>query len=84
MVGLGACRGQQHCARGLGAGDECLAVIERLRGELSRMIDAHECRAGAAIGLRQRLGPELRSGKGSGGPGRREHRAQRAVEGGYG
>src|SRR5215469_13660198 len=55
MVRLRACRRQQHFARRIGAGDERLTVIERLRGELSGMVDAHECCARATLRFGQGL-----------------------------
>src|SRR5215469_2384027 len=69
MVRLRARRRQQHRTRALRAGDQRLAVVERLRGELSGMIDAHERSARAPVGLGKRLsGLGVRGGEGSGGP----------------
>src|ERR1700681_1870614 len=50
VIGFRARRGHQHVARRRGTGDEGLAVIERLRGQLTGVADAHERRAGTPLG----------------------------------
>ena len=83
MVGFRARRGQQHFPSRLGAGDECLPVVQRLRRELTGVIDAHERSARTTVGLGQWLnGLGVLMGDGSAGPGRRENRTQSAVKGG--
>ena len=58
-------------------------MIERLRGELPGVVHTHEGSTRAPVGLGKRLDARLlRSGDGSGGPGRRENRTQGAVKGG--
>jgi len=58
-------------------------VVEGLRGELSGMVNAHERSTRAPVGLGKWLrGLGVHGGDGSGGPCRRENRAQGAVKGG--
>ena len=58
-------------------------MVEGLRGELSGMVNAHERSTRAPVGLGKWLrGLGVHGGDGSGGPCRRENRAQGAVKGG--
>ena len=83
MVRLRARRRQEHRARGLRAGDERLAVVERLRGELPGVVDTHERGTRAPVSFGERFsGLLVRDGDRSGGLGRRENRTQGAVKGG--
>jgi hypothetical protein len=83
MVRLGAGGRQEHRARGFSAGDERLAVVERLRGEFPGVVDTHECGTPAPVGFGKRFRELfIQRGDRSGGLGRRENRAQGAVKGG--
>jgi len=83
MVRLRARGRQQHGTRRFRVRDERLAVVERLRGELPGMVDAHERGTRAAVGFGKRFTCLFAwRGDRSGGLGRRENRAQGAVNGG--
>jgi len=81
VVRFGAGGRQEHRARGFRAGDERLAVVERLRSELPGVVDTHECGTRAPVGFGKRLrGRFIQVGHRPGGLGRRENRTQGAVK----
>ena len=83
MVRLRARGRQEHRARGFRSGDERLAVVQRLRGELPGMVDTHECGTRAPVGFGKWFcGLFVQGGDRPGGLGRRENRTQGAVKGG--
>ena len=85
VIGFGARRGHQHVARRGGAGDESLTVIQRLRGQLTGVVDAHERRAGTPFRSRQGVERLVRTARdGPGCPGRRKDGSQSTVKGGDG
>ena len=77
-------------ARGVGeqlagfgrASEQRLAVIERLRGDLAGVVDAHERRAAAAFVARQPGLGEVRGRRGAGGGWRRADRPKALIYGG--
>ena len=84
MVSLLARRIEQQLARRRVAGEGRLAVIERLRGDLAAVIDAHQGRRLAPLrGVERRLG-QRRARVLSGGGGRSEHGFQGPIEGDQG
>src|SRR5262249_34852524 len=82
-VRFGARRVHEQRARAVRARHQGLAVVERLRGELAGVVDAHERGALAPRGLRQGLASlGGRARYRAAGARRGEHRAQGAIEGG--
>ena len=69
-------------ARVLGAGEQGLAVVERLGGDLPGVVHAHQGRGTAPLGLRKWGSGAGRAGKGAAGARRCKDGAQRAIGGG--
>ena len=84
VVGFLAGGLEQHVAEFRGPGERRLAMVERLGGHFSGMVDPHERRGFAPFGRGQRFGFRSRPGPGQGPRGRRggENGTQRAVRGG--